>query len=466
MAGRQQNLIPIIMPGTPEAGQLYQTDAANVLVKIPTAGAADGWVVSRNTTSGLYELRAPSSAGDPGAAEGTPGNWIHSFVTQAGGPYVLGNHGTAVEHINAGWLRRVLVAGAWLRGQSTVHTAGFITAYLDCLVSFDDGATWDPSDLLGLRIPLKDVKHAVGLAFQVPEWAEGDVLLRPVMVGGNGVIIPKVWNLIIESIGVEPPPLEGEGGPVDAEIPQYANLIADWALTEGSGQSIANKKTGSDGTPPLIVGATTSVETNDAQWASDPRRMTATGLSGFLHQYCHASGLPSIATGFAYFFPFRATAGPGDKFVSALASIMASSLRGRSGYIFVNNAATKIISASLHDETGTSGGFVRGASATTPFVVGNWYYLGLWFDGDKVHIVVNGVDEGQSASFTGNALSAAGEDLHIGWPSDNLSFAVGFDNCEFGDPLLYIAPGLTFTADELMSMYLYARLTYPGLPAP
>lgn len=55
----------------PTAGQLFQTDATGKLVAIPLpSGLADGWVVSRNTTTGLYELRAPTGGSGGGGGGG------------------------------------------------------------------------------------------------------------------------------------------------------------------------------------------------------------------------------------------------------------------------------------------------------------------------------------------------------------------------------------------------------------
>ena len=221
---------------------------------------------------------------------------------------------------------------------------------------------------------------------------------------------------------------------------------------------------GSGGSPRLIIGNSVGVDAHDTTFAPGPPRMLCPALPVFQHTYCHSDPLPSIANGFAYFLPYKVTSGPGDKYLCALAPITASSFRGRSGYLFVNNATPKVISASLHDETGVAGGVIRSAVATTNFVNNTWYCLGLWFDGDKLRIVVNGEVEGESASFTGPALSAAGEVLHIGWPSNNLSFATGPDNCEWGSVLLYAKNGLTFTASQLFELFSWFKLTYTDLP--
>lgn len=46
------NVTDVVMPGTPGAGKLYQTDADNRLVEIDTSGASDGWTLLRD--SGLW----------------------------------------------------------------------------------------------------------------------------------------------------------------------------------------------------------------------------------------------------------------------------------------------------------------------------------------------------------------------------------------------------------------------------
>jgi hypothetical protein len=58
MAPREIGLVDIVMPGTPQAGQLYQTDAANKLVPIDTTGAATGWQLTRSA-GGLWVASAP-----------------------------------------------------------------------------------------------------------------------------------------------------------------------------------------------------------------------------------------------------------------------------------------------------------------------------------------------------------------------------------------------------------------------
>jgi hypothetical protein len=164
-------------------------------------------------------LASITRAVNTGSGAGTPGNWSHAFVTEAGGTYVLGEHDDAAEPLEAGLYRRVLLPGSYLRGQATVDVAGALTAYLDVEYSLDDGSTWEP-DPIGIRVPLKFAKHAVGFATLVPDDAEGDVLLRAVVAGGNATAVPEIRNFIIESIaGGTPPPLDGEDEPVDPETP-------------------------------------------------------------------------------------------------------------------------------------------------------------------------------------------------------------------------------------------------------
>lgn len=62
MAGRQRNVTDIIMSGAPLKGQLYQTDVDNKLVPIDLTGVLDGWVLARNTTTGLWEPRSAGAA--------------------------------------------------------------------------------------------------------------------------------------------------------------------------------------------------------------------------------------------------------------------------------------------------------------------------------------------------------------------------------------------------------------------
>jgi hypothetical protein len=183
----------------------------------------------------ILVLASITRAVDTGAGAGTPGNWSFAFVTEAGGTYVLGEHDAAAEDLETGMYRRTLLPGSYLRGQSTVDVAGAVTAYLDVEYSLDDGATWE-TDPIGIRVPLKAVKHAVGFATLVPDAAEGDVLLKAIVAGGNGSAVPEIRNFIIESIaGGTPPPLDGEDEPVDPETPgdypeggPYGTIIHRW----------------------------------------------------------------------------------------------------------------------------------------------------------------------------------------------------------------------------------------------
>ena len=165
----------------PPAGERYDPTA------IDATGATLGQVLTAVTDgsggqrSG-WEDAPDSSGGDPGVGVGTPGNWSHAFVTEAGGTFVLGAHDSAAEDLPTGYYRRTLLAGSYLRGQATVAVAGAVTAYLDLKYSTDDGSSWS-SGVIGIAVPLKAVKHAVGFAIVVPGAAEGDVLLKAVEIG-------------------------------------------------------------------------------------------------------------------------------------------------------------------------------------------------------------------------------------------------------------------------------------------
>ena len=156
---------------------------------------ADG----RATAAANVAITFPDT--DPGVSTGTPGNWSHAFVTEAGGRFVLGAHDTGSEPLDTGMRRTVLGTGTYIRGQATVKTAGYAAAYLDCRVSLDNGLTWE-TDLLGIRVPLNTVGHAVGVAVLVDPAFEGEVLLDAVVVAGNGTTVPEILNFVIESTSV------------------------------------------------------------------------------------------------------------------------------------------------------------------------------------------------------------------------------------------------------------------------
>lgn len=401
-----------------------------------------------------------AAGGDPGVATGTPGNWSFNFVPTAGGKFVLGAHAVGVESLGTAYYRRVLNAGTYVYGQAHVTDAGYSTAYLDCRVSTNGGASWLPT-LLGLKVPLKTAKLAIGFAIPVDAGFVGDVLLDAVVVGGNGIAVPKIKSFVIESVSAEPPPATGEDGPIIPGIPQSGNLIAEWYLTEGSGLSVANKKTGSGGTPALAL--TSSDGGANPTWVTSPRRINLPAHPSFQHTMLMSpASLPDLSAGFAYFFVMKLIGNSNAKFLSALASL-ASIGRSRSGYITTGTAGSVPgFAASMHQNTGGGGGTIISAVGSTAFALGNYYMLGLIATGTRLKLVVNGVVEANVAC--GPLLSAANEQLHIGWPSNNLSFAVGPDDCDAGDPLFYAAAGIDFTAGELLSLYEQYKLIYTALP--
>jgi hypothetical protein len=153
-----------------------------------------------------------------GNSSGTPGNAVLPFVVESGdGPLVLGAHGTDPELIPCGRIRRNLTATGFLRGQCDVIAAGALTSYVDLGYSLDNGDTI--AGYIGLRVPLKEARHAVGFAVAVPEGAVGDVLLIAVVAGGNDSAVPEIQNFIVDATSSTPPTADGEDDPVDTEDP-------------------------------------------------------------------------------------------------------------------------------------------------------------------------------------------------------------------------------------------------------
>ena len=393
-------------------------------------------------------------------AAGTPGNWSHAFVTEAGGTYVLGDHAFTVEPlVDVGMYRRVLLADGWIRGQATVAVAGYLTAYLDCEVSLDDGATWE-TELLGVRVPLKDAKHAVGIAVQVDAGFVGDVLLRPVVVGGDGTEVPEILNFIIESYTAEPPPADGEAEPIDPVVPTDG-LVANWELTETSGQTVANKTPGV-GTANLILGDTTSVDGRDPTWAGSPRRLTTAGFATVDHHYAHYDSIPSLVSGCAIFFY-------GD----------ITSIGGLTKYLCgVENSGADDHQISLVDVGGvakarayvledTGGGTVRTVTGTTTIVNGSKHVYGLLHDGTTLGIYVDPADGMPEAT---TACSAAKElttprRFVIGAGSTPITSNNGPDVWAFGDTRFYAGASVaSLTPDEIAGLYQAFKLVYTDLP--
>jgi hypothetical protein len=154
--------------------------------------------------------------GDPGVVTGTPGNWSHQFISESGSTYVFDPVPAVTTPLDdVQMYRKTLNPGTYIRGQATVKSFGNLTAFLDLRVSLDDGTTWE-TDLLGIALPLKFKSagpHVVSFAVLVPSEFEGDVLLHPVVGGGDGATVCEIWNFMIESTSVEPPPATGEDEP-------------------------------------------------------------------------------------------------------------------------------------------------------------------------------------------------------------------------------------------------------------
>lgn len=429
---------------------------------------------TEQTFEGDEEIPPLGVAGDPGVPLGTPGNWSHNFVPVDSGTFVLGAHGAAAESLGTGKYRRVLVAGGYVRGQATVVVAGYVTAYLDCRVSLDGGATWE-TDLLGLRVPLRDPDgligsqgfvQAVGFAVAVDPAFVGEVLLDAVVVGGDDTAVPEIQNFIVESTSAEPPPADGEDEPITPEIPRTADLLAAWKLEEGAGETIANKVAGSGGVPVLAVGSTTSAgDGHETTWATSPRRMTCPSLPSFQHTYCRyvfsAGEAAALANGFAIFLPFKPTSGPGDKFAFG---IFDSTPGSRLAQFLYDNTAGRVPSAQALENSGGGGGTTRTATGSTPINNGVWHFLGLVATGTQLKIVIDGVVEASVACGPLMPGTAGTTYIDFGWPGTNLSFTNGPDNCDWGDPYVWIATGIDFTADELLAMYLEVKTTYTDLP--
>jgi hypothetical protein len=396
--------------------------------------------------------------GDPGGGitTGTPGNWSHAFVTEAGGSFVLGAHGTAAEDLPCGMYRRFLLPGSFLRGQATVAVAGAITAFLDLKVSLDDGATWETASM-GIKVPLRTVKHAVGFAIEVPEDFEGDVLLKAVVEGGNDTDVPKILNFIIESTSTEPPPADGEDEPVTPGVPTDG-LLAYWTLTEGSGSSVASKDPAPSG-PSLTLGFTTGTESDsrfDPSWQTGPRRLRPAGFDLVYSAFSHLANIPSYAAGSACFmYVDVATFGGLAKFFMGTGNSPFTYRMGVDG-------SNKLF-AQISEDSG--GDPVRTATGTTTISNGSKHLVGFIHDGTNLKVYVDpddGLPEGTVACAA--AKFDATTDLIIGggaYPPG----AGQPDNFDHGDVVYASGAGVaSWTSDDIAGLCQQFRLTYTAIP--
>jgi hypothetical protein len=418
------------------------------------------WVVTFTQADGTEDTEEgeeaiPPLGADDGNADGTPGNWSHAFITEYGGTAVLGAHGTAAEDLPCGLYRRFLKPGSFLRGQATVVVAGAITAFLDLKVSLDGGDTWE-TDSVGIRVPLRDVKHAVGFAIEVPEDFEGDVLLKAVVEGGNDVAVPELLNFIIESTSAEPPPADGEDEPVTPGVPTDG-LVAYWALTEGSGSSVASKDPAPSG-PSLTLGFTTGTESDarfDPSWQTGPRRLRPAGFDLVYSAFSHLANIPSYAAGSACFMYVDVTTFGGlAKFFMGIGNSPFTYRMGVDG-------SNKLF-AQISEDSG--GDPVRTATGTTTISNGSKHLVGFIHDGTNLNVYVDpedGLPEGTVACAT--AKFDATTDLIIGggaYPPG----AGQPDNFDHGDVVYASGAGVaSWTPDDIAGLFAWFKLTYPAL---
>lgn len=406
---------------------------------------------------------------DGGVTTGTPGNWSHNFVPVDSGTFVLGAHSADVEPLGTGKYLRVLVAGGFVRGQATVVVAGYVTAYLDCRVSLDGGETWE-TDLLGLRVPLRDPDgligtqgfvQAVGLAVAVDPAFVGEVLLDPVVAGGDDTAVPEIQNFIVESTSAEPPPADGEDEPIAPGVP--ASVTYQWEVTEGSGQIVANKKIGGV-TADLILGDNDTDGTRDPTWTAGPRRLDTAGFLTIDHHYAHYDGVPSLAAGCAiFFYGDIASLGSLAKYLCGVED------GGSQDHVVAVDGSNHAIAQVTED---TGGGTTRTATGTTSIVNGSKHVYGLLHvptgaGTGTLGIYVDPIDGLPEGTATCGAPREA-----AGAPRKFVMAAArtppgggGADSFAFGDVYFFAGTDATsLTPDDIAALYQQFKLTYTALP--
>jgi len=454
----------------PAAGRRYDPEAIDATGATlgDYLGAVDDG--SGGQRAGYLPLPVTPGDVDPGVGTGTPGNWSHNFVpVDDAGSFVLGAHDDDPEPLGVAKLLKFLLPGAVLRGQATVLVKGAVTAYLDFRVSPDRGATWE-TDLLGVRVPLRDADdeitangftQAIGVAIEVPAEFEGEVLLDPVVVGGNGTDVPEIQSFVLESTSEAPPPADGEGGPVDAGVPSFVTY--QWELTEGSGQTVANKKVGGV-TAALILGDTTSADGRDPTWTAGPRRLATGGFATVDHHYAHFDSVPSMAAGFAFFGYADITS------LGGLAKFFCGSESGAVTDHQMGVDGSNHVFARVTENTG--GGTSRVATGTTTISNGSKHFVGF------VH-VPTGPTTGTLAVYVDPVAGLPEGSVTCGTPLEPTTprkFVIGaghtpttsdngFDAWAFGDAYVFVGTdAASLTPDDIAALHQQAKLTYTDLP--
>jgi hypothetical protein len=432
--------------------------------EVRTVGAIGEDALGNRT---VLVLATITRAVDTGAAAGTPGDF--SLLLRAGPalkivdvPAAVTRHAEGDTDPDCVSLSRsrsvrvkavVLVAfpsGTKVALQAVRFTGGVWT-YLNAAGSGPFVAVDAVSEISGRSVP------NLGDWVEIDEeWFEDNVFLDWVTVGGDGASDGVLGNVRADFRTSAAPPASDVPDP---ELPTDG-LVAYWALTEGSGQTVANKSPGV-GTADLVLGDNTGDGTRDPTWAASPRRLTTTGFGAGDHHYAHYDSVPSAASGYAIFFYGDITTIGG--LTKHLCGLVGGALRDHD--IQLVDVGGGVCKAQAH--VVDAGSTPRLATGTTTIVNGSKHWYGLVHDGTTLGIYVDpadGLPEGTVAC--GTAIEdASPRDVIIGAGNYPLTIHGGPDSWAFGD--IWLAAGSAvadLTPAKIAEMYAVAKLTYTTLP--
>jgi hypothetical protein len=368
---------------------------------------------------------------------------------QSGSLALIQNIPAAVTEVDIR-LRRYVVIGRRHNITGRVVVAGSTDAKLAVQYFRTSDSTWRYLDgVSGPYLTLAASGDILGLLATTEGDALGLKLCRWVTVGGDAAADPELGSfaLIGATIATTAVP------PVD--IPFVASAFAYWALTEGSGDFVANKVVGG-GTRNLRLGAAVGSDSSDPTWTTGPRRLVFGGGTTD-KDICHYPSAPSLAAGSALFFYFEIDAfGSGDKEICGMAG------GSTQDHKLTISVTSHLLTASVTEDSGGGGGTTRSVTGTTMLDVGFKGLVGFLHDGTTLGVYVNpadGLPEATTACST--ALESGGRSLIL----DSSAFppsANNIDNSKIGDIIFYVTA--VPNQATIAKMYTAWKLIYPAMP--
>jgi hypothetical protein len=282
------------------------------------------------------------------------------------------------------------------------------------------------------------------------EWWVDNVFVEWVTVDGDDATPLVIGNIYIDCRTSAAPPASETPTP---GIP--ASVYAYWALTEGSGQSVANKSPGV-AVLPLQLGSTAGVDGNDPTWQTGPRRLEMGGGTT-TKDLVYALGIPSVAAGSALFFY-----GQIDALGTAVKYLCAIDGGGVDDHQITVSNTTGLASVYISENTG--GGTNRTATGTTVLNNGEEHVFGFVHDGSTLKLYIDPIDGLEEASVAcAAAQEPGGRNLILGSGGNPPAADNGPDNFDLGDSAFW-AGATVPTPAEIAELYAAFKLTYTGLP--